>query len=361
MMHFLSFFIISNVLLSHGFQQIHKSSKFTQNTLQGSNKFRLSVSTNKIEDFVKDISTTDYSKEIIAAIESIPSKNGLKSIKEADIVVSTGKSPRVVKSSLFYLASVVAANLQVTDNGDIIYIFPTNLKSVIQSKSFNLKLKSTLDEQVYPLFIKSLKITYGIVLLVSLVIIFSTIFIASVSSSSSNSDSDSKRSNNHRRSNSMMFDTVDLVRLMSYNQPHHYNYNPTVINADKDILQTYSPNYYSRKKSLNFLESFYSYVFGDDDPNDDYFSASLIASANYIRQKNGIIIAEELAPFLNPPLLSSNNNIENNLVGNKENKSLVVQESWILPVLTRFGGYPEVTADGENIVYVFEVSLHLIL
>ena len=36
-----------------------------------------------------------------------------------------------------------------------------------------------------------------------------------------------------------------------------------------------------------------------------------------------------------------------------------VDESWVLPAVTEFGGFPEVTADGD-IIYTFEdMSIHI--
>ena len=66
----------------------------------------------------------------------------------------------------------------------------------------------------------------------------------------------------------------------------------------------------------------------------------LKAIARFIRENNGSVVAEQLRPLLDP----------------KEEDALVtagggdyVSEQFMLPVLTRFDGYPEVTKDG-NIV-----------
>jgi len=57
-------------------------------------------------------------------------------------------------------------------------------------------------------------------------------------------------------------------------------------------------------------------------------------------------VAEQLAPFLDPP---SPKDVDTYTV--REGEALV-DESFILPVLTRLSGRPEVTEDG-NIIYVF--------
>lgn len=68
-----------------------------------------------------------------------------------------------------------------------------------------------------------------------------------------------------------------------------------------------------------------------------------------IRQNGGAVVAEQLAPYLDCPAPSDPQAYAmsggNALTG-------VVDESFILPVLTRLNGRPEVTRDG-SIVYVF--------
>lgn len=91
---------------------------------------------------------------------------------------------------------------------------------------------------------------------------------------------------------------------------------------------------------MGFLESVYSYVFGDGDPNANLDSKVLKAAARTIRANNGAVTAEQLAPFLAPPSTTWDEGAN-------------VDESWVLPVLTRLQGVPQVTDDG-SIVYVFD-------
>lgn len=93
---------------------------------------------------------------------------------------------------------------------------------------------------------------------------------------------------------------------------------------------------------MGLLESVYSYVFGDGDPNGDLDERMVRFSAKVIRENGGAVTAEQLAPFLAPTpeqLQMKDGNI--------------VDESWMLPILMRLNGRPEVTDDGD-IVYVFD-------
>ena len=58
----------------------------------------------------------------------------------------------------------------------------------------------------------------------------------------------------------------------------------------------------------------------------------------YIQSRGGVVTAEELAPFLDPPARTGDDDVE---------------ESYIVPALVRFGGSPEVDEQG-NLVYRFE-------
>lgn len=111
------------------------------------------------------------------------------------------------------------------------------------------------------------------------------------------------------------------------------------------------PYYYRRRRvvdpqEMGFLESIYSCVFGDGDPNEDVFEQQRWnALGRYIQSRGGVATAEELAPFLDASTAE--------LGAATDSNGLVVQESFVLPALTRFGGEPQVDATG-NIVYVFE-------
>ena len=64
----------------------------------------------------------------------------------------------------------------------------------------------------------------------------------------------------------------------------------------------------------------------------------MLQVGRYIQSKGGVVTAEELAPFLDPPEKSRDGDID---------------ESYIVPALVRFGGSPEVDEQG-NLLYRFE-------
>eukprot|EP01036_Dinobryon_divergens_P032330 gene32330-41892_t len=89
----------------------------------------------------------------------------------------------------------------------------------------------------------------------------------------------------------------------------------------------------------------YSYLFGDDDPNLDFDVKLDKLIAAVIVSNNGVVVAEQLAPFLRDPPVYK-------VAADDAN----VRESWVLPVVLKFDGKPVVTENG-NIVYQFEELL----
>lgn len=86
---------------------------------------------------------------------------------------------------------------------------------------------------------------------------------------------------------------------------------------------------------MNFIESVFSFVFGDGDPNQEIEEERWKLVGQYISSNGGVVAAEELAPFLDV-----------------ETPNKTDDESYILPVLLRFDGQPEVDEEG-NILYRF--------
>ena len=102
----------------------------------------------------------------------------------------------------------------------------------------------------------------------------------------------------------------------------------------------YSPNNERDPTEMGFLESVFSYIFGDGNPNQDIEERRLQLVAKLIRDNNGAVTAEQLAPFLDAP------------APDLSKEGTYVDESFVLPIVTQLEGEPQVTEDGD-IVYTF--------
>jgi hypothetical protein len=89
------------------------------------------------------------------------------------------------------------------------------------------------------------------------------------------------------------------------------------------------------KSQMNFLESVFSFLFGDGDPNYNLEEKRWQDIGSVIRNNHGAVTAEQIAPYL-----------DNVTSLNQET------EDYILPVLARFNGYPQVSPEG-NLIYSF--------
>ncbi|PKU64354.1 Uncharacterized protein MA16_Dca005277 [Dendrobium catenatum] len=200
------------------------------------------------------------------------------------------------------------------DEGDVLYVFPKDYRSKLAAKSFRLKVEPLLDK------LKGaseyvIRVSFGTALIMSIVLVYTTI-IALVSS---RSDDDNRGRRGGR----------------SYDSGVTIFFNPS------DLFWYWDPYYYKRRRTrtddgMNFIESVFSFVFGDGDPNQGIEEERWKLIGQYISSNGGVVTAEELAPYLDVEPMEKS----------------VDDDSYILPVLLRFDGHPEVDDEG-NILYRF--------
>jgi len=248
------------------------------------------------------------SKVVIDAIEQTPSRT----VVASDIAATAGVSLSQARKDLTALASLSRGDIAVSDDGDLIYKFPKDLNSVLSSNSFKFESRRFLTETVWPPLFYLVRISFGLALLASIFIIFSTITVLTSSSSS-----DDRR---------------------GFGGGGFWGARPL------DIFY-YRPYYISYRdpKKMGFLESTFSYIFGDGNPNRNVEERQLRLLSDLIRNNKGVLTAEQIAPYVlddvpSTPILNDD--------------SSYVDESYVLPIVTQLDGEPRVTNDGD-IVYLF--------
>jgi len=200
----------------------------------------------------------------------------------------------------------------VSEDGEVLYVFPKDYRAKLAGKSFRMRVEPLVDK-AKEVGAYLIRVSFGTALIASIVLVYTTII--AILSSSSDEDSRGRR----RRS-----------------------YGSTII-IPTDMFWYLDADYYRRRRvekendGMNFIESVFSFVFGDGDPNDGLEEKRWKMIGQYISSNGGVVTAEELAPFLDVPPPS------------EESKD---DESFILPVLLRFQGHPEVDEQG-NILYRF--------
>ncbi|CAN0847036.1 Uncharacterized protein At5g03900, chloroplastic [Linum grandiflorum] len=233
-----------------------------------------------------------------------------------DVASRAGLKLSDAQKALQALAADTDGFLEVSDDGDVLYVFPKDYRTKLASKSFRLKIEPLVDKaKTTAEYV--IRVSFGTALVASIVVVYTTILLLL----SSRSSDDDRRERRGR----------------SYGSGFNVYFNPT------DIFWIWDPFYYRRRRvqveeneNMNFLESIFSFVFGDGDPNQGLEEERWKLIGQFISSNGGVVTAEELAPYLD---LQTTVNFQND-------------ESYVLPVLLKFDGQPEIDDEG-NIVYRF--------
>lgn len=224
------------------------------------------------------------SKSVIEVVEKSPDGK----VIAADVAASAGVSLSQARKDLTALATLSQGDIAVSSDGELIYEFPRNLNSVLANNSLKYKTRQAFLK-VWPGLFYVLRVSFGVVLLASLAAIFSTIFFLSQSSSSS--DDDRRRDN---RGGGMGGG--------SFGPSYSYFWGPSPL--DFFYYRPYYGGYYAAPgrpakdpDEMGFLESTFSYIFGDGNPNDGLEERRLSLAANMIRENKGSVTAEQIAPY----------------------------------------------------------------
>ncbi|KAL0316105.1 UNVERIFIED_CONTAM: putative protein, chloroplastic [Sesamum radiatum] len=235
-----------------------------------------------------------------------------------DVASKAGLKLNEAQKALQALAADTNGFLEVSDEGDVLYVFPKDYRSKLAAKSFRLKVEPLLDKgKMAAEYL--VRVSFGTALIASIVLVYTTI-IALISSS--------REEDNRGR------------RGRSYDTGFTFYFSPT------DLFWYWDPYYYRRRQlregdgGMNFIESVFSFVFGDGDPNQGIEEERWKLIGQYIASNGGVVTAEELAPYLD-----------------LETTETMDDDSYILPVLLRFDGQPEVDEEivelDWNILYRF--------
>jgi len=268
---------------------------------------------------------------VIKAADSAPNRK----VTASDISASAGVSLSQARKDLTALASLTKGDIAVSNDGELIYSFPDNINAVLSSNSAKFKAMETYNS-AKPLLFYALRVSFGAVLLASLAAIFSTIFF--ISQSSSSSDDNRRRDDRGFGGGGGMSpfgrggfgygiwgpSPFDFF----YYRPY-YGYYSTVPSERQD------------PDEMGFLESTFSYIFGDGNPNQAIEEKRLTLAANMIRNNNGAVTAEQLAPFCDDAPKPD-----------MGDETAYVDERFVLPIVTQLSGEPQVTEEGD-IVYIF--------
>ncbi len=252
---------------------------------------------------------------IIKAVEQLDYR-----VTTGDVAAQAGLDVNLAQKGLLALAADVGGDLQVSETGQIAYLFPRNLQGILRQKFLRLRLQA-IGQRVWGIVFYLVRISFGIFLIVSIALIFLAITLILVAAATSSQGGSERRRESGGGFGSQLVFIPDLSYFF-YSDP--YRTRP----ADQPRRAQTSP-------SMNFLEGVFSFLFGDGNPNADLEERRWQGVAAVIRQAKGAVAAEQIAPYLDVLPQESG-----------------VTEAYVLPVLVRFDGRPEVSPTGD-IIYHF--------
>ncbi|MEM9539309.1 MAG: hypothetical protein AAGA60_07330 [Cyanobacteria bacterium P01_E01_bin.42] len=249
-----------------------------------------------------------------------------------DVAAQAGLDVNLAQQGLLALASDAGANLQVAESGDIAYVFPSNFQGILRNKYLRLQLQEWW-QKVWNVLFYLIRISFGILLILSIILIFLAIFLIIIALNSAN-ENDSGGNDSRRSGGGMLF-----FPRSWYWSDIFWLFNPGYSRTDYSRRQARSQSS-GEQNELNFLEAIFSFLFGDGNPNFNLEERRWQAIGQVIRNNGGAIAAQQIAPYLD-----------------EIDAIALEEESYILPILSRFNGYPEVSPQGEIIYYFPELQV----
>jgi hypothetical protein len=246
----------------------------------------------------------------------------------ADVAAQSGLNLDLAERGLMTLAAAAGGNLQVSESGDIVYVFRQNFRDILRNKYWQLQAKENW-EKIWRILFYLIRLSFGIVLILLIVAVVVAITVAILALNSSRDDDNN--SSDRGSSSGSGGGGFGYIPIGGY-----YGWDWTWI-----FLPDYDDRAYQRQREnpeLNFLEAIYSFLFGDGNPNQNLEKERWQLIAQVIRQNGGSVVVEQVAPYLELPPASA--------------KTAELDEDLMLPLLVQFNGRPEVTDRGE-IVYRF--------
>lgn len=255
---------------------------------------------------------------LIPAIEQLNYR-----VTVGDLATHTGLSLQDSQRQLLHLASQVGAHLQVSEAGEIAYLFPRHLGRRLAQQSWRRRWQA-LTQGIWRVGVYLVRISFGILLIASLVLItiaLIALMVAASVASRQGEEGNGDWGDGWSGGPSLQgWFGPEIFWIFDFNR------------WDRRPPQTPGAN----PAPLNFLEAVFSVLFGDGNPNGDLEERRWRAIAAVVQAQGGVVVAEQIMPFLDQ-------------LGQGWAQEL---EDYMVPVLSRFNGVPQVSPAG-GIVYHF--------
>lgn len=250
-----------------------------------------------------------------------------------DVAARAGLNVRQAEQELLALASDVGGTLQVAETGDIAYVLPRDFRGILRAKYLRLRLQEAW-QKIWNVLFYIIRVSFGIFLIVSIVLIFlaiAAILIALTTQGGRNNNSSGDSRSGGGSFN--FFFLPDFWYFFGGGTRRSSGSRRQQKRANRRNQQGDSEN------DLNFLEGIYSFLFGDGNPNENLEEERWQLIGQAIVKFQGAVTAEQIAPYLDLP-----NQVD-------------ADEDFMIPVLSRFNGQPQVTEKGDIIYHFPELQV----
>ncbi len=242
-----------------------------------------------------------------------------------DVATHIGLHLEEARSGLLALTSETGGNLAVTDTGEVIYALPRDFRQVLIRKYVRLQFQEWIA-RIWTVVFYLIKISFGILLIASISVVYLTILaitLAAIFSDSNGGDCGDCAGSGDCVLNIFSWGNSSPPPLTTTTAPLSHKQQKSPIRAK------------TQRKPLNFLEAVFSVLFGDGNPNADLEQRRWSYIGNLIHRQQGAVIGEQIAPYLDD-------------LGRGFEREY---ENYMLPVLTKFNGIPEVSPTGQLVYY----------
>jgi len=278
-----------------------------------------------------DFSLWAPDQRVVRAVEDLGGR-----VTKAD-VLEAGVEAKGLEQELLQLARTTGASMSVNSKGELMFEFPDDLSGALAASSATAKVQQIWGT-VAPWLAYAGRVLFGVSLLAIVAVLYSAVVVLLSTSTSERENRDGSRSSEVSENSFSMWFGSDLFFWLTPRPYGYYSYYGGYMYGDMWGLQVEPP------PKMSFFESVFSFVFGDGDPNKELREETrwqLVGET--IAQNGGAVVAEQIAPFLDPPKGEGD--------GGKFDAQRALDRA-MLPVLLRFRGRPEVGPAGD-IVYVF--------
>ncbi len=271
--------------------------------------------------------TLELNKDVMKAVESLDYR-----VTVGDVAAQAGLNIAVAEQGLLALASETQGRLQVSEDGEIAYAFSKNFRGVLRNKYWQLRFQETLAK-IWQVLFYIVRVSFGVILMASIVVIAIAILALTIAMASQGGGGNNR---DDRGGGGFFIFPSNFFYIFSpgYGRRRHGRSYASGRGASHRPSNRASSD-------LNFLEAIFSFLFGDGDPNADLEERRWRTIGTVIANNNGAVTAEQISPYLND-------------LGDDSNREY---EDYMLPVLTRFNGRPEVSPVGDLVYYFPELQV----